>query len=196
MNQNQSSSVASLILAGGKSSRMGEDKALLPWDGIPLLTRVCQVANECSQQVYILTPWPDKYHQIIPANCQFILESNPGQGPLVGLAQGIGEISAEWVLLLACDLPLLQASILQNWIANLTQISPYIIAIVPHQEVGWEPMCAFYRHSALPYLQEFVQQGGRSFQNWLPFIPVQPITVSEESKYMLWNCNTPTDMLG
>lgn len=193
MNQSNSVFVAALILAGGKSSRMGEDKALIPWDGTPMLTRVFQVAAECCQQVYILTPWPEKYQTIVPES-EFLLESNPGQGPLIGLAEGLRQIPAEWVLLLACDMPLLQASILQNWINTLTQVPTETLALVPRREERWEPLCAFYRHSSLSNLHKFIQQGGRSFQSWLNQVSVQPLSVSQESKDMLWNCNTPFDL--
>ncbi|MFB2876488.1 molybdenum cofactor guanylyltransferase [Floridanema aerugineum] len=186
--------ISALILAGGRSTRMGEDKALIPWDGIPLLTRVSQVATQCCEQVYILTPWAEKYQKIVPEKCQFITETHPGQGPLLGLAEGLEKISSEWVLLLGCDLPLLQSKILQNWMENLTQIPDEILAVVPHQQARWEPLCAFYRRSALPNLQEFIQQGGNSFQKWLAQTKVATIPVSQACQEMLWNCNTPIDL--
>ena len=188
-------SLAALILAGGKSSRMGTDKALIPWDGIPLLQRVFQVASECSQFVYIITPWPERYQDILtPESSQFLIESNPGQGPLVALAQGLAEIPADWLLLLACDLPLLQVEIIQNWIERLNQLPNSVLAMVPKQADLWQPTCGFYRREALPELQKFIQQGGRSFQTWLGQIPVQPIAVNQQSSDMLFNCNTPTDL--
>ncbi|HEY9300057.1 MAG TPA: molybdenum cofactor guanylyltransferase [Phormidium sp.] len=186
--------LSALILAGGRSTRMGEDKALIPWDGIPLLTRVCQVASQSCQQVYVLTPWPEKYQTIVPEKCEFIIESNPGQGPLLSLAEGLEKIASEWVLLLGCDMPSLQASILQDWMENLTQIPDETVAVVPHQQARWEPLCAFYHRSALPDLQQFIQQGGNSFQKWLAQTKVATIPVSQACQEMLWNCNSPMDL--
>lgn len=184
--------LTAVILAGGKSSRMGQDKALIPWDGIPLLQRVCQVASQCCQQVYILTPWPERYQEILSAeNYQFLVESNPGQGPLVALAQALAEVPSEWVLLLACDMPLLQVEIIRDWVNQLNNIPGSILAAVPQQETIWQPTCGFYRRTALPELQKFIQQGGRSFQTWLEQIPVEPILVDEQLSNMLFNCNTP-----
>ncbi|HEY9851800.1 MAG TPA: molybdenum cofactor guanylyltransferase [Leptolyngbyaceae cyanobacterium] len=185
---------SALILVGGKSSRMGQDKALIPWQGIPMLTRVCQVASECCQQVYVLTPWQERYQDIITENCQFILETNPGQGPLVGLAEGMSQINTNWVLLLACDLPILEKNIIQTWINQLTDLPSNVLAFVPRQDELWQPMCGFYRRESLPELQKFIQQGGRSFQTWLSQVPVQAIPVSEQWKDMLFNCNTLTDL--
>lgn len=194
MNHDNSISVAAVILAGGKSSRMGEDKALILWDGTPLLQRVCKVAAECCHSVYLLTPWPDRYPAIFTGKSKFLLESNPGRGPLVGLAEGLAQISADWVLLLACDLPLLDPTIINSWVSQLSQLPDDVLAFVPKQGELWQPLCAFYRHQALPELQKFIQQGGRSFQSWLERVPVQAITVTEQCRDMLWNCNTPADL--
>ena len=143
------SEIAALILAGGKSSRMGRDKALIDYQGKPLLTRVCQVAAGSCSSVYVLTSWPVRYQNIVSKQVHFLPESEPGQGPLVALADGLTQIDAEWVLLLACDLPQLQPEILQNWLTQLTEVSQSILAVVPSQESGWEPLCGFYRQAAM-----------------------------------------------
>lgn len=186
--------IAALILAGGKSSRMGRDKALIDYQGKPLLTRVCQVAAGCCSSVYVLTSWPVRYQNIVSEQVHFLPESEPGQGPLVALADGLTQIDAEWVLLLACDLPQLQPEILQNWLTQLTEVSQSILAVVPSQESGWEPLCGFYRQAALTELKRFIQQGGRSFQTWLTQVPVQALSLEGTTMKMLFNCNTPEDL--
>lgn len=191
---NKNFPASALILAGGKSSRMGQDKALIPWHGVPMLTRVCEVASECCQQVYVLTPWQERYQDIVTKNCQFLLETNPYRGPLIGLIDGLLQINSDWVLLLACDLPILDVNIINNWINQLTELPSDVLAFVPRQGELWEPLCGFYRRESLPELQKFIEQGGRSFQSWLSRVPVQVIPVSEQGRNMLFNCNTPTDL--
>lgn len=196
---NHSFSLAALVLAGGQSSRMGQDKALLCWDGTPMLQRVCRAASPCCDRVYILTPWQERYQASIShtiPNLHWLAETHPRQGSIVGLLQGMTEIEADWILLLACDLPLLDPVILQVWINQLDRLTNPILALVPRQSHGWEPLCAFYRKTALPELQNFIQQGGRSFQIWLSQISVQPLDVIGQESQMLWNCNTPKDLLG
>lgn len=194
MNDRNSLSVAALVLAGGKSSRMGRDKALIVWHGLIILQRICQVASECCQQVYILTPWPDRYRAIISEEYQFLLEVNSGNGPLVGLADGLAQVNSDWLLLLACDMPLLESTVIRNWISELYNIPENILALVPKQADRWEPLCAFYRKEALPELQLFIDRGGRSFQAWFERIPVQAIAVGEREAKMLSNCNTYEDL--
>lgn len=191
----QKDNIAALILAGGQSSRMGQDKALLSWEGQPFLLRVCQVAAALTSQVYILTPWCDRYQAVLADCYQSIRELNPGQGPLVAFAQGLTEIQSEWILLLACDLPLLQVDILKKWMMQLNQVPDSILAVVPHQESGWEPLCGFYRQTALPPLQDFIEAGGRSFQKWLSQIPTLPLSVGQPELQMLANCNTPEEFV-
>ncbi|MDJ0554723.1 MAG: molybdenum cofactor guanylyltransferase [Microcoleaceae cyanobacterium MO_207.B10] len=186
--------LVSLILAGGKSSRMGEDKALIMWQGIPMLKRVYQVAAKCTEKVYIITPWPEKYQSILPTECQWLTELN-SQGPLIGFAQGLAQINSDWILLLGCDLPQLKSDIIQNWKIQLNQISPENLALIPKQSQGWEPLCGFYRQQIKVELQKYIDQGNRSFQNLLNQIRVQPLSINIQESEMLLNCNTPSDLI-
>jgi molybdopterin-guanine dinucleotide biosynthesis protein A len=183
-----------LILAGGQSARMGEDKALIEVNHQPLLQRVCHVAVTVSSAVYILTPWPERYQTIVPAHCQFIPESQPNQGPLVALANGLKTLNTDWVLLLACDLPFLDPTLLQQWIKLLDQVPQSTLAVVPYHASRWQPLCGFYRRQCEGNLQRFIQQGGRSFQQWLPQIEVYSISIDPTQELMLLNCNTPTEL--
>ena len=203
--------IAVIVLAGGQSSRMGQDKALLIVEGVPLLRQVCDIAIALCDSVYVVTPWPERYQNLLPANCLFIQEvalaventsdvisssskvtSPLPHGPLVGFAQGLSQVTTDWVLLLACDLPRLRVEVLQNWADGLAEVEEDAIAVLTRQSKGWEPLCGFYRRSCLSALMEFINQGGRSFQHWLNQHPVQllPLTDAE----MLFNCNTPADL--
>ncbi len=186
--------ISVLILAGGKSSRMGKDKALIEIDGQPLLTRTCEVALQCTDSVSIVTPWGKKYQKIIPTNCRVIHEQPKGfPGPLVAFSQGLIHLQREWVLLLACDLPFLNTKEIKSWLNYLSQVDEQAIAFLPRNDKGWEPLCGFYRRSCLPLLQEFINQGGRSFQKWLTSYPVEVVTV--QNPQILFNCNTPEDLV-
>ena len=199
-------SLAAIVLAGGKSSRMGQDKALLSWRGMPLLRRTCEVALQCSSPVYVVTSRVPEYRPIVPESVQLIPEDETAfQGPLVGFAQGLHQIQVspiqpDWVLLLACDLPFLQVPLLQRWIAQLDQVkSP--IALLPRSDKGWEPLCGFYQGKCYNHLTDSIARGTRSFQTWLSQETVQEIVfhpnpdIAAQEKQMLFNCNTPADLL-
>ncbi len=193
----QKLSLSVIVLAGGQSSRLGRDKALISFQGIPLLQQVCEVALKCTSEVYVVTSWPERYQDILPDACQVIrevplpVETSP-HGPLVGFAQGMAQIKTDWVLLLACDLPHLQAEVLQGWATRLARVPEQAIGLLPRQAKGWEPLCGFYRRQCLPILTEFINQGGRSFQRWLAQNLVEELSVSDAR--MFFNCNTPEDL--
>lgn len=184
-------SQTAIILAGGISSRMGEDKALLKINGTPLLQRIYTVASECASRVYVVSPWIEQYTSILPASCQIIRENLPTQGPLVAFSQVLPQIETEWVLLLACDLPLLTSAVIQQWANALPSLSEDTIAYLPKQGNLWHPLSGFYRSSCLASLQDYIKRGRRSFQDWLNQSPVKQLIVSDPS--VLLNCNTPED---
>ncbi|QIZ73232.1 molybdenum cofactor guanylyltransferase [Oxynema aestuarii] len=189
--------LTALVLAGGSSSRMGQDKALLTVGGRTFLQKVCEVARQCCDRVCILTPWPERYQFLneLPSwgagEIAFLDELHPGEGPLVALCDGLAQVESEWVLLLACDLPFLDGAIVARWAAQLDALSPEILASVPQQDSLWQPTCGFYRSPILPHLQGFVARGGRSFQRGLRELPVQAIALNSAESQMLLNVNTP-----
>lgn len=183
-------SLSAIILAGGKSSRMGCDKALIEIEGEPLLKRVCEAAKHCTDSVYVITSWVDRYQFLSPW-VQCIAEESP-RSPLVAFAAALPQMQTDWVLLLACDLPRINGEALQQWTTQLEQVSEPAIALVPKSPKGWEPLCGFYRSSCLPSLENYLEQGQRSFQGWLDREVVEELRISD--RQLLTNCNTPEDL--
>jgi molybdenum cofactor guanylyltransferase len=209
--------LTAIILAGGLSSRMGQDKALIAIDGVPLLLRVAEVARQMADQVYVVTAWVERYRDLC-AEADILLIPEPQadvpQGPLCGFLQGLAQVQfarvqsaqvqPDWVLLLACDLPNLRVEVLQAWRTLLATAPPDVMALLPqsenhpenhpenHSGGRWEPLCGFYRWQCQTSLQAFAQTGGRSFQRWLNQQSVQPLPAHDPA--MLFNCNTPADL--
>ncbi|WP_026072823.1 molybdenum cofactor guanylyltransferase [Nodosilinea nodulosa] len=210
---------AAVILAGGRSSRMGQDKALIAVGTEPLIQRTCRVALACADPVYVVAPWPDRYRPLVPSAVHWIEErASPerpeaSQGPLGALVLALGLLRdrpqcPEWVLVLACDMPNLSAAALNSWRADLATVPLPYLAYLPRRQHRWEPLCGFYRTAALEPLRQYVTaplaaskepaQGskvgprGRSLQAWLRQHPVQPMPQVEDA--MLANLNTPADL--
>ena len=187
--------VSAIILAGGESKRMGQDKALLDLGSSTLLSHVYQIANKCTTQTYVISPWIEKYQLSLPDGCQLIKEqlvlNASSNTPLIGFAQALELVKTEWILLLACDLPHLSSSQVKQWLLALTTVLPTEVAFLPRNPKGWEPLCGFYRQSCLPSLQEYVRSGGRSFQAWLAQQSVRELELSDRN--CLFNCNTLED---
>ncbi|PSN17449.1 molybdenum cofactor guanylyltransferase [filamentous cyanobacterium CCP5] len=199
--------VSGVILAGGQSSRMGRDKALIKIADQVLLQRVCEVALGVTDRVKIITPWPHRYRAIAPAAVDFLTEQRPaiaaaagqnhlcpagGIGPVGGLLQGLQASQTEWILAIACDLPCLQAATLCRWRDQLESLSPQTVAYLPRRDGRWEPLCGFYRASCTKSLSAFIATGGRSLQGWLGSEPVQAIPGINPEE--LFNLNRPSDL--
>ncbi|MEO1145490.1 MAG: molybdenum cofactor guanylyltransferase [Cyanobacteria bacterium J06638_22] len=187
--------LAAIVLAGGKSRRMGKDKALLKLGDETLLQRTCHIAAAVCETVSVVTPWGDRYRSELPPTITLIpepaAEGEQSAGPLMGFLHALPQQQAEWILLLACDLPRLQQSALERWRQDLATLPDTMLACVPHASQGWEPLCGFYRRDCLESLEAFVEGGDRSFQKWLEILPVQPIDIAGNA--ILFNCNTPED---
>lgn len=187
--------IAAIALAGGRSSRMGQDKALISIDGEPMLRRVCLAAAQVAEQGYVVVRETEPYQQAIAANFTFVIDDRL-DGALVGFSLGIQAIASpvDWLLLLACDLPNLQGEVLQTWARDLAALPMEAIAYLPRSADGksWEPLCGFYRWQAQTSLQQFIEQGGRSFQKWLS--NHQAIEIANVAPSMLLNCNSPEDI--
>jgi molybdopterin-guanine dinucleotide biosynthesis protein A len=183
-------SLAVLVLAGGRSRRMGTDKALLKLDGEPLLARTVRLAQGLSPTVAIACPDPDRYRDCLPQDVRWLPEAQPEgpRGPLAALAMALPRLEGAWVLLLACDLPHLDREPLRQWAAQLPGLSSGVSAAVPRTERGWEPLCGFYRTTAQASLEDWLAQGRRDFQGWLDTQPVRALPVTDPE--LLFNCNT------
>ncbi|MDD1414115.1 molybdenum cofactor guanylyltransferase [Dolichospermum sp. ST_con] len=198
MNINSQHHLSTIILAGGKSTRMGRDKALIPIQCVPMLQLICNIAEACTDKVYIVTPWPERYQELLIPKSEFIREVPlPGEtgnesrthGPLVGFMQGLAVVETNWVLLLACDLPNLRLEILQKWISKLDIIPENTLAALVQDNQIWQPLCGFYRSRCLPELNQYIKAGGRSFQQWLKAYTIEVLPL--EYPEMLFNFNSP-----
>ncbi|MGD1903354.1 MAG: molybdenum cofactor guanylyltransferase [Geitlerinemataceae cyanobacterium] len=195
-------SIATVILAGGRSRRMGRDKALVPWQGVPMLQRVYDATRSLTVRSFVMSAWNDRYRDALElGGCEWLCDREPGAGPLVSLRQALDDLAERelgWVLLLACDLPSLDRARLVELCDRARACGEEKLAIVPQTERGWEPLCALYRLEARSSLADFVTMDGRSFQAWLDrraaASEVEAVSVAPGDRGWLRNCNTPADL--
>lgn len=203
--------IIAIALAGGKSSRMGRDKALLEINGETLLSQTSRIALAIADSLYIVARSQEQLPNLSDGavdKIHFLLDQQ-FDGALVGFWQGINAIAdpADWLLLLACDLPNLQGDILKTWSSQLIDLPEQAIAYLPSYQQNtsqansqlnsqskkyWEPLCGFYRWQCRDSLIEFMAQGGRSFQKWLDDQEV--VEIPNVPASILFNCNTPEDL--
>ncbi len=159
--------MASIILTGGKSGRMGQDKATLLFRNRPLLDTVAETAAKVAAPVYVIADTKVRYHS--PGT---LLRSDalPEAGPAGGVFTGLLEAGEGDHLVLACDLPYLDPDVLAFLLTSLT---PPALALVPEIGGRLEPLCAVYSHRILEPLKKALRDGERSLQTILRSLDIQ-----------------------
>lgn len=143
--------VTGVLLAGGGSTRMGRDKALLCLDGRPMFTRVRRALSAVCGRVCIAGDRPDLATNDCPAFADRFVGSSLG-----GLHTALSHADTEWVCVLPCDLPYPSPHLLHTLLKRRT---PGIDAVVPRHAGGSEPLIACYRRAILPLVEEQLRRG-------------------------------------
>jgi len=153
--------VTAFVLAGGHSSRMGSDKALLRLGGLTLLERALQTSRQIAEHVYIVGP-RERYALF----GDVIEDLYPDCGPLGGIHAALSATTTDLNLMLSVDMPLMTASFLE-WLVSQARPAPESI-VVPHALGGLQPLCAIYRPHVRVAAEEALQRGaykiGRMFE--------------------------------
>jgi FdhD protein len=138
--------ITGAILAGGQSTRMGSDKALLELHGQRLLERVhCTMASLFGSAL-LITNSPER-HAFLP--CPAAPDQFVGAGSLAGIHAALTHAATEWVFVVACDMPLLSRSV----ISYLCSLRDTYEIVVPESSSGLEPLHALYHRSCLPEVE-------------------------------------------
>lgn len=135
------------ILIGGRSSRMGSDKAAVLFEGVPMAERVAATIRKAFPNIHLrLVASGQEQLLSLPDNDfadGFVFDTVAERGPVGGIYSALANSEKEWALILACDMPMISASLLKQ-VADL--ISENIDAVVPLQPDGRpQPLAAFYR---------------------------------------------------
>lgn len=207
----------------------------------PLLLHTVKIARQVATEVAVVTPWPSRYDTFLAAtDVRLIQEPFPNHqplspkgrppktslrqhpthsakklsaGPLSGFAYGWQHITSDWCLLLACDLPYLDAAELTQWWqwissrlacdalagAGTTTVGPSTfppdglapMASLAFGRKGWEPLCGFYHRSCLTSLNDHIATAQRAFHPWLQQLSIA--RYNNISPQIFFNCNTPVE---
>ena len=187
-----------MINAGGQSRRMGRNKALLPVppDDTPLLALLlARLANLGPAQVGVISDDPAVARVAMDQDAVTILrDAYPGQGPLSGIATALAAADG-WVMLLACDMPLLDPAVLAFLLA---QADDGWDAVVPHVDGRFQTMHALYHRRCLPAVEAAMARGDRRAVAFYDAVRVRTVdeatyTRVDPARRSLANVNTPEE---
>ena len=180
-----------VVLAGGQSSRMGRDKALIEVDGATLLDRSIELMRPHAREILVIGD-PSKYDV---AHATVIPDDQPGKGPLGGIVTGIRRARYVRLLVLAVDLPNLDDRLL---IALKHALEPGVDAAVPRHGELIEPLAGAYHRHAIETFEQCLDRGVLKMSAALEKIRTTylDITPGEEGwpTDLFRNLNTPADL--
>jgi molybdenum cofactor guanylyltransferase len=190
--------VAGFVLAGGASRRFGRDKALVEFDGEPLIARLCRILEAATDAPVRIIGDAAKYSG---AGIECIADRWPGEGPLGGIimaseATNVPAAPDSWSLIIGCDMPFLTSEWLQH-IAERAAASRAEV-VVPESNYGLEPLCACWRTSAAPTLTRAFESGVRRVTEAMKQLPMEVLDAADWKRFdnfdrLFWNMNTPAD---
>ena len=186
------------VLAGGKSSRMGADKAFLDFGGQTLLDRALNVMGTVCDRVAIVGD-PVRFAKYESTkHGPVVADIFPGCGPLAGIHAALVSSTTELNLLLAVDMPFVSAELLAFLLAAAEDTDA--IVTVPRTGKGLQPLCAVYRHDFSGVAEQALRAGKYKIDAAFSGVSVQVIEDEELaqagfSEQNFFNVNTPQDRM-
>jgi molybdopterin-guanine dinucleotide biosynthesis protein A len=183
-----------IIQAGGRSSRMGQDKALTPFLGQPFIAYLIERVAPLTDDLAIITNRPDVFAFLNRPSFPDLL---PGIGPLGGLYTGLAAARNPYVAVIACDMPFVNLDLLRAQ-QNLL-ITEKVDLVVPLSREGLEPFHAVYfREPCLTAVKTALEAGERRMAGWYGALRVRVMKPEEMVQYdselrSFTNMNTPDE---
>jgi molybdopterin-guanine dinucleotide biosynthesis protein A len=185
--------VTGFVLAGGRSTRMGADKAFLEWDGGTLLAHAMHILSSITPDVRILGARQKfgKYGQVVQ-------DEYANHGPLAGIHAALRAAASELNLILAVDMPLVETRFLQYLVQEAGKCSATVT--LPRAGGGWQPLCAVYRPSFTALVEPALLQNRNKIDALFAATEVRILDEDELSMHgfspgIFQNLNTPEDLL-
>nr|WP_314286754.1 molybdenum cofactor guanylyltransferase [uncultured Capnocytophaga sp.] len=175
-----------IVLAGGKSSRMGQDKALLPFQGKPLLAHIAHILESAGYEVYIAGKKP--IYDVFPY--LQIADIYPDKGPLGGVYSALTYLKED-ILVCPCDMPFINAHLLSFLLSNADYSK---INVLTYAEKVY-PTLGIYPYIFTTKLQEYITQNKLKMLTLLQELKAQliPYPQTPDANSYFKNVNTPQD---
>ena len=174
-----------VLLAGGKSRRMGNDKACLQLEGESFLQRITGELS-CYEERLLSVDQPERYSDL---DWKHVADQIPGCGPIGGLSAALGSCCSDALLVVTCDVPLYRAEF-GAWLFEHLE-EPWD-AVVPVSEDGIHPLCAVYRKRCFSLFQKQMEGGNYRIRAVLDQLNVRYVDVGTRGD-VLCNVNTPEE---
>lgn len=180
--------ITGIILAGGKSSRMGTDKGFLLWKGRPFIQHSILALKPVVSKLIIVSD--HTYYDRL--SYKRVRDIYPDAGPLSGLYSGLKASETKFNLVLSCDVPLINSSVIEKLVANYHND---VAAVVCAADDKIMPLVALYHKNCYQVCKELLENGERRMMRLLSELPsVDYILLDEDETKNVRNINSPADL--
>ena len=184
-------SVTGIILAGGKSSRMGTDKGLQELFGKPLITYAIELLSGLCSEVLISSS-SEAYQSF---GLPVIADKFPGIGPMGGIYSALKQSKTEQNLVLSCDLPFVTTELLLYILQNS---NGYKVVIPWMGGQHYEPLCGFYNVSVLDRIESYIQKRNYKLPDLFEEININRLIINSKlnfyKEHLFLNVNSKSDL--
>jgi len=184
-------SLSAIVLVGGKSSRMGRPKALLPFDGEPLIVHIVRILQRLFTDIVVVAA-PEQ--TLPPLSATLVRDAVAYQGPVGGIYYGLQTARAEVCFITSCDAPFLNLELITYLIA---QIADYDV-VVPYWQDRLQPLHAVYQRSVTSLLRAQLERGELRLTSLYQKIRARQVGAAELCRFdpeglSFRNLNSPED---
>ncbi|MEC3966402.1 molybdenum cofactor guanylyltransferase [Flagellimonas halotolerans] len=180
------SNLTGIVLAGGKSTRMGKDKAFLMLDDKPFISHILETVKQCAENVLIISNNQKLDSLGVTRHADLI----PCVGPIGGIYTGLTHSNTEFNIVVACDTPLLNKETIGILIDGIDDKHDGFI--VQHEDVPM-PLVGIYRKSSIAYFKEAIDEEKLGLQKLLATLRTKTIDLPKSHSKSVWNINTLED---
>ena len=180
-----------IVLTGGKSSRMGRPKALLPFDNEPLIVHIVRALNRIFAETVVVAASGQEMPSL-PAT--LVRDEMAYQGPVGGITYGLKAAGKKLCFVTSCDVAFLNAPLISHLMSRI----PNYHVVVPYWQERLQPLHAAYRRSVLPLLEDQLERGELRPVYLFDRVPTCKIGEDEIRRFdpeglSFFNMNTPDD---
>jgi molybdopterin-guanine dinucleotide biosynthesis protein A len=178
-----------IILAGGRSSRMGRDKSQLPWEKTDLLNTIIEKVGVACDDIVVVSNQP---RNLARKDVRVVADIFSGTGPMVGIHAGLTSARYPYAFVTACDMPYIVPQAIQ--FLHNEALAGWDI-VVPTNGDHFEPMSCCYGKTCLPVIETVLKQGSRCILDIFPLVRLKTIAEQHFLQFdadlkMFMNINT------
>ncbi len=178
---------SAVIFAGGKSSRMGEDKALLPLGGYPSMAEFQYKKLQQYFETVYLSSKTDKFDFAAP----ILKDLYPAHSPMVALASIFEQLGEEALFILSVDMPMVTEAEIETLRKQYQSSHPKPDILIAQSPRGLEPLCGIYHRDILPQVKKLLSQDQHRMRTLMESVSTQTVLFQDSHSFV--NVNTPEE---